>query len=95
MELAVFDLDSRQWVWRGSVPLGDRTRIRVLAVDGKEVIVQVTQHGDGDPMCYPTQRAERRFHVVQNGLEEFVGGGGAAVVTGAAAGEEGTVVLAG
>jgi hypothetical protein len=69
MELAVFALNGRRWIWRGSVSLGDRVSVRVLAVEGDTVLVRMVTHGPEDPMCCPTFQEERRFRLGPGGLE--------------------------
>ena len=45
--------------------LGDRVKIHSIAMEGNEVLVDMTSHGPTDNMCCPSQRAIRRY-VVEN-----------------------------
>lgn len=76
MELALFALEPGGWMsddvwrWRASAPLGDRVRVRALAVDRERVEVHVTRHGPEDPSCCPTHEAVLRFRVAGGVMEE-------------------------
>lgn len=76
MDLAAFDLNRNGWVWRGSVPLGDRTRVRVFALDGDVVLLHMTEHGPDDPSCCPSVATERRFRLVDDGFVAVENPGG-------------------
>ena len=39
-----------------------------VSIEGSEVVVDVTQHGPGDPACCPTQRVSRRFRYADGRL---------------------------
>ncbi|HZN04272.1 MAG TPA: hypothetical protein VFD06_11885 [Candidatus Polarisedimenticolia bacterium] len=53
-----------------SVALGDRVQVHGVSIEGNEVIVDVTQHGPGDPVCCPTQRVTRRFRYADGRLTD-------------------------
>jgi hypothetical protein len=48
-------------VHAASAALGDRVQVNGLSIEGSDVIVDLTQHGPGDPACCPTQNVKRRF----------------------------------
>lgn len=56
------------WVWRGSVPLGDRVRIRAMTVTGRRIELHLTEHGADDPLCCPTVDVVRGFEVTDGVL---------------------------
>ncbi|MEI9477942.1 MAG: hypothetical protein WCO26_15380 [Deltaproteobacteria bacterium] len=41
--------------------LGDRIKIRSLAIADDVVVVDMTTHGSGDAMCCPTRHVIQRF----------------------------------
>ena len=45
----------------GAQLLGDRLRVRSLAAEENGLRVDVVGHGEGDPMCCPSQQAVLRF----------------------------------
>lgn len=51
-----------------SVALGDRVQVHGVTIEKNEVVVDVTQHGPGDPACCPTQRLSRRFRYADGRL---------------------------
>lgn len=55
-------------VHSSSVALGDRVQVHGVSIEGQEVVVDVTQHGPGDPACCPTQRVSRRFRYADGRL---------------------------
>ena len=55
-------------VHSSSVALGDRVQVHGVSIEGQEVVVDVTQHGPGDPACCPTQRVSRRFRYTDGRL---------------------------
>ena len=73
MELAHLVLDEGDvphWIWRGSIALGDRVRIRAMTESSGRVELHVTRHGPDDPMCCPTVDASLGFEVVGGRLTE-------------------------
>ncbi len=82
MEVAHFRLEPERgetvahWAWSGSVMLGDRVRVRALAVTDGYVELHVTQHGPDDPMCCPTVETVRGFDVRDGELAERGAGDG-------------------
>lgn len=70
-ELAVFDRARTRWRWRGSAALGDRVRVRVLALEGDRVSLHLTEHGPDDPACCPTVHTIRDFRVGPSGPNEI------------------------
>jgi hypothetical protein len=55
-------------VHAASAALGDRVQVHGVAIEGSEVVVDVTQHGPGDPACCPTQNVKRRFRFADGRL---------------------------
>ena len=55
-------------VHAASAALGDRVQVNGLSIEGNDVIVDLTQHGPGDPACCPTQNVKRRFHFADSRL---------------------------
>ena len=51
--------------WTG--PVGDRVQVRSLRVDSGTLMMEVIQHGPGEPMCCPTEKALRNW--VMDGRE--------------------------
>jgi len=43
--------------------LGDRVKIRSVALRGNELIIDMATHGPQDPLCCPTHRVRRAFAV--------------------------------
>lgn len=58
------------WEWRGSVPLGDRVRIRALTLASDMLGVHLTRHGPDDEACCPTEEVEVRFRVEERSFSE-------------------------
>ena len=58
--------------------LGDRVKIRSVALRGNEMLIDMTTHGSGDPMCCPTRQVRRAFAIDTGRLiaVETNGGGG-------------------
>lgn len=50
----------------GTSSLGDRVQVRSLSIGGGAVMMEVIQHGSGDAMCCPTEKAMRRW-IMENG----------------------------
>ncbi len=48
--------------------LGDRVRIERLEIEDDAVHLDLVEHGDGDPMCCPTQNVSRRYALVGDQL---------------------------
>jgi hypothetical protein len=68
MEVVHFRLEedtprTARWTWSGSAALGDRVRIRAMALTDGLVELHVTEHGPDDPMCCPTVETIRAFEV--------------------------------
>ena len=57
-------------VHAASVALGDRVQVHGVAIEGTDVVVDVTQHGPGDPACCPTLRTSRRFRYADGRLQD-------------------------
>lgn len=50
--------------------LGDRLRVHSLRIVDGEIVLDVTMHSPDDPMCCPSLRTERRFHLDRGALVE-------------------------
>jgi hypothetical protein len=73
VELVHFVLRDRRgapsaWEWQGSLPLGDRVRVRAMTMTDGVVELHLTEHGPDDPMCCPTREAVRSYRVVDGRL---------------------------
>ena len=46
---------------RGSLFIGDRTRIDAVRIEDGVIVADLTTHGETDPLCCPTLAVERRY----------------------------------
>lgn len=67
--VAVLDRDGEP-VHAASAYLGDRVRVGRLAIEERLVVLELIEHGPGEPMCCPTVSAERRFRLDGHVLTE-------------------------
>jgi heat shock protein HslJ len=67
-DLALLLKGSQGWTNQNIAFLGDRIKIRSLAIVGNAVVVDMTTHGPGDAMCCPTRHVVQRFVLHGNRL---------------------------
>jgi heat shock protein HslJ len=67
-ELALLSRQADGWVNTDTVLLGDRVKVRTVAIENNVVVVAMTAHGPKDPQCCPTQDAQKRFAIQDNRL---------------------------
>jgi heat shock protein HslJ len=67
-ELALLSRQADAWVNIDTVLLGDRVKVRSVAIENNVVVVAMTTHGPKDPQCCPTQAAQKRFAIQDNRL---------------------------
>jgi len=51
------------WTHVDTVFLGDRVKIRSVALQGNELLIEMVTHGPGEPMCCPTRQVRRAFAI--------------------------------
>lgn len=54
----------------GVALLGDRVRVKMIAVEHGEIVIEMIAHGPGEPLCCPTQRVRLRYVWHDGALEE-------------------------
>jgi hypothetical protein len=54
----------------GQVPLGERVRVKSLAIDRGRIVVETLGFGPQDPQCCPSMHVTRTFTLVGRGLKE-------------------------
>ena len=69
-DLALLVKRKEGWLNVDTVPLGDRVKVHSVVIKDSRIIVSMTAHGPGDPMCCPTQEMTRRFTVKADRLRE-------------------------
>jgi heat shock protein HslJ len=62
-ELALLSRRAEGWVNTDTVLLGDRVRVRAVAIEESVVTVDLLTHGPGEPLCCPTAETRRRFEI--------------------------------
>lgn len=67
-ELALLSRQADGWVNTDTVLLGDRVKVRNVAIENRVVVVTMTTHGPKDPQCCPTQEVQKRFTIQDNRL---------------------------
>ena len=67
-ELALLSRQADAWVNTDTVLLGDRVKVRNVAIENNVVVVAMTTHGPKDPQCCPTQEAQKRYAIQDNRL---------------------------
>lgn len=60
-ELALLSRRAEGWVNTDTVLLGDRVKVRAVAIEGSVVTVDLLAHARGEPLCCPTVEVQRRF----------------------------------
>ena len=69
-ELALLCREGERWLNVDTVDLGDRVRVRSMAVEDDGITVDMLTHGPGDPMCCPTLEQSRRYRLRDGRLVE-------------------------
>jgi heat shock protein HslJ len=67
-ELALLSRQAEGWVNTDTVLLGDRVKVRNVAIESNVIVVAMIAHGPQDPQCCPTQEAQNRFTIQDNRL---------------------------
>ncbi len=67
-DLALLAKEPQGWVDQDIAFLGDRIKIHSLAIENDAIVVDMTTHGTGDPMCCPTYQVVQRFVLRENRL---------------------------
>jgi len=62
-ELALLSRSAEGWVNTDTVLLGDRVKVRAIAIEDDRFVVHLTTHGPNDPLCCPTLEVTKRFAV--------------------------------
>lgn len=65
-ELALLTKADKGWENTDTVLIGDRVKIYSVAIQENSIVVSMTTHGPGDPMCCPTLEATKTFKVQEN-----------------------------
>jgi len=68
--IAVMKPDNGGYVNLATALLGDRVKLRSGRIDSGRIVLDVLQAGEDDPMCCPTQLAERTWNLAEGQLEE-------------------------
>lgn len=67
--IAVMKPENGEYVNLATALLGDRVKLRGGRIDSGRIILDVLQHGENDPMCCPTELAERVWTLAEGQLE--------------------------
>jgi hypothetical protein len=70
-ELALLTRGDRGWVNSHSLLLGDRVKLKAVAIVADSILVDMIIHGPSDPRCCPTVESRRRFAVRDGRLVEI------------------------
>jgi hypothetical protein len=70
-ELALLSRRAEGWVNTDTVLLGDRVKVRAVAIEGSVVSVDLLTHAPGEPRCCPTAGTHRRFEIHHGRLQEL------------------------
>lgn len=70
LDLVIVDSREGKAVNSAVLYLGDRLRVHSLVIVDGEIVLDVTVHSPDDPMCCPSLRKERRFHLERGALVE-------------------------
>jgi len=62
-ELALLSRRAQGWVNTDTVLLGDRVKVRAVAIEGIVVTVDLLAHAPEDALCCPTAEVRRRFDI--------------------------------
>lgn len=68
--IAVMKAENGEYVNLATALLGDRVKLRGGRIDSGSIILDVLQPGENDPMCCPTELAERVWTLADGQLEE-------------------------
>ncbi len=68
--VAVVTLRGGMAVNSATAVVGDRVQIRAADIDDGAIVLSVVQAGPDDAMCCPTQMAQRRYTLGEDGLRE-------------------------
>ena len=68
--IAVMKPENGKYVNLSTALLGDRVKLRSGRIDSGKIVLDVLQHDKDDPMCCPTELAERTWSLDDNRLEE-------------------------
>lgn len=66
--------DNGKPVNSASLALGDGIRVDNLAIENGQIVVDMTSHGDQDPLCCPTHVETRFYNLAGNQLSQYFGG---------------------
>jgi uncharacterized membrane protein len=55
----------------GTIPLGDRVKVKSVAVIDGKIVTDLVEHGPGDPMCCPTRAVHREWELQGGELTEL------------------------
>jgi hypothetical protein len=67
--LALYAEQNNNAVFQSSVFVDDRPQIDGIAIENREVRLDVTVHGIDEPMCCPTLHTRRHYHLVNGQLD--------------------------
>ncbi len=62
-ELALLLKGAEGWNNTDTVLLGDRVKVRSVAIEDGLIVAAITDHAPGDPLCCPTREVVKRFAV--------------------------------
>jgi heat shock protein HslJ len=62
-ELALLIKGAEGWNNTDTILLGDRVKVRRVAIEDDVIVVAITDHAPGDPLCCPTMDVLKRFAV--------------------------------
>jgi heat shock protein HslJ len=65
-DLAVVVKGDERWANIGLVTLGDRVKVHAIAIKNNLIVLDMTTHGPGDTMSFPTEQTTQSF-VLQGG----------------------------
>ena len=68
--IAVIKPDNGEYTNISTALVGDRVKLRDGRIDTGRIMLDVLQHGENDPMCCPTELAERVWSLDDGRLEE-------------------------
>ena len=67
-ELALLFRGTKGWENADTALLGDRVAVHAVDIEQEQIVVAMTTHGPGDPLCCPTTETKKRFAVQGNRL---------------------------
>ena len=75
--LALLFKEAERWVHVDTCSWGIGSGCKTSNIEGNEIVISMTVHGPGEPMCCPTLRVRKHFTVRENRLvgvsEEIIG----------------------